>query len=1541
MVKLLKISSLRLVMFLWLLAFGAGYAIANDNSSDATLGDANSNVVEDVMVYDFEANPELLDGLANNVTSWNAANHHVTISINNYSFVLHNCLQGNGYLSIRGDYKDNDTGDDPGYVSGSMKGTMTKLTIDKNAGSGIIYVLIEAEDGQVKTIQKEVSGKGTVEFTMSGDELIKDAKSITIKTNFRCNIKKISITRQIEKSTSDAPWVYFRTLTSDVSNIKEYRIGKEPTEAVKRGQIVQLVSDGIEGFDPVSAMSNPFVVVYTVNGKNPEFSAEKSGDGKYWKNGNDNDASGNAIGKEGYVYRRGIALNSDGNSVTVKVAIFKVNGVKEDGSVDYVNITPEGEPYTMTFNLDNSTQPTRDNVKFIPTTLTASDATTYDPKMAVLDPTENVTVTETGQDGLSTILAKFSTNDRYDVQSLLNASSVTPAINHKSMKSSSKTMGMRKVSAMIYTQTGLASNMVNEGSYWFVPQRKQLYLKASSTTMTADGVINLNIAKGETTNNHALIAVEAYYKDGDKEVAVDWSKLSLKKENISISDKEVAAIDGDITYSEDKTKAYFNVLGKDNGSALFVVHTEKTNDVTENADNFTTASTSFNVNASGADRMAPPTISPNSMNFDRAFDATITGYEGAVTYYMVHQSGNIMTMAEGDETNNEPTAGDIIEASKNPGTDQTIPYAGIINGAGQQTLRINPTNNGVFTVYAVAEPQQDGVNTEMSHVVKTTYTYTKLNAPTLTPGIEGTSTAYPFDGTLSVEANVEATNAKIYYTVDEDLKFTINSNGTITTNATLFNASTPATISNTAVVRAIAYSEELGIVSNIVTYRYAKKSTDITEPVFYIDGNYEHPYTNGDKYIGDLSQKKVVIKASYYDANGIEQTIGGESVDWNNTLYHIYYTIDGTDISSTSLQYKGAFNIYNAKDNIKITACVYADGELSDGTRGDRSMSDVSVLHTLNSSIAYWETSETNAPNGVLNNRKASITKDGNTLVNIEFGGGKGAQDTDLTWHHYVSKEYATGNPIDNIGKYTITPALDADEEVADVKDEMGNLWNHSKANTQEVGFQTHKATFGLPASGAYVKFEPLQNGTLTIWCCQEGALFYSNKSTDRESFNEGFLRKRPAYFVDEAGRSLKPESVEAAGVLSYNWNTMATPDSWNGLGEDPVNNISQTLYTKKQTANIYNMFNSVILAKGAQLNSPLQPLIVYLNTEENKTVAGFNVTQEPFTKETDDSGKDYIDDPVIDGTGVCLPSASYMKYTFPVKAGKTYFFFGWMTKIGIRGFGFLPDAKAEEATNLTMNSGTTATEKNDFNNYTDKTYNVTLNRTFAANKWTTLVVPFSVSASQLQNVFGEGTKTLHYRTISDGTMYFFEHYHKMIVAGTPILVKPANEVKNPVFKNVTIESNEVSDRPCNDYGFEDITNTDYQMMGSYDPQTVMNGNYYLATDGKVKRLNSKNGSATLGGSRAYIVGSKDGIPVSLYRMAKSTYDNLTPTDMDDETTDIDIIDADGSEDGLFSGSTNDKVVNIDGTVVGSANDGTDGLAKGVYIVKGKKIIVK
>ena len=84
----------------------------------------------------------------------------------------------------------------------------------------------------------------------------------------------------------------------------------------------------------------------------------------------------------------------------------------------------------------------------------------------------------------------------------------------------------------------------------------------------------------------------------------------------------------------------------------------------------------------------------------------------------------------------------------------------------------------------------------------------------------------------------------------------------------------------------------------------------------------------------------------------------------------------------------------------------------------------------------------------------------------------------------------------------------------------------------------------------------------------------------------------------------------------------------------------------------------------------------------------------------------------------------------------------------------------------------------------------VTLTRSFPTDQWTTMVVPFSASAEQVQTAFGNGTEIATVNRLTNDELYFTKQ--NAITANEPVLIKVAtvNSDNTYTFNNVTVENN-------------------------------------------------------------------------------------------------------------------------------------------------------
>lgn len=490
----------------------------------------------------------------------------------------------------------------------------------------------------------------------------------------------------------------------------------------------------------------------------------------------------------------------------------------------------------------------------------------------------------------------------------------------------------------------------------------------------------------------------------------------------------------------------------------------------------------------------------------------------------------------------------------------------------------------------------------------------------------------------------------------------------------------------------------------------------------------------------------------------------------------------------------------------------------------------------------------------------------------------------------------------------------------ADVESELGN--GSIGKNDKEEYFhcralsQLHEKTFALPAKGSFFKFEPEANGKLTVFVEQQGAIHNVSGKLYPEK-----VRKRPVYFLDETGKSIEANfAYTSSKVNKTDWETIrktaniADDSFYTKEYMDKLQAYYQNIIDGNDTT--FTNFNSAVAdadkRKALTLGTSIQPIIVLHEKCNAEILKGDGMS------ETGDTEYDH--------TGYMLISEGYVTYEFPVQAGKTYYLFASRTKLALSGFCFDKDAdyKTENLQNVTLEGdkdNATTIEGLTVGNQ----YNVTLNRTFGAKKWYAVVLPFCVSQKQMKSVFGDGVKVLHYSDVTGTDLNLFEHFYQMIVGGTPVLVKPSQEVTNPVFNNVTLTSKEVVD----------IVNTGFKCTGSWNNVDFPAYSYFIdaKTNSFYQYDPTKVETGTVkphaGAFRSWIIASENA------STAKQLTMHINGIEEQGETTAIwNAIsgndDAEVASKGIYS---------LSGQKMNAAD--TSSLPKGIYIVNGKKFIVK
>lgn len=186
----------------------------------------------------------------------------------------------------------------------------------------------------------------------------------------------------------------------------------------------------------------------------------------------------------------------------------------------------------------------------------------------------------------------------------------------------------------------------------------------------------------------------------------------------------------------------------------------------------------------------------------------------------------------------------------------------------------------------------------------------------------------------------------------------------------------------------------------------------------------------------------------------------------------------------------------------------------------------------------------------------------------------------------------------------------------------------------------------------------------------------------------------------------------------------------------------------------------------------------------------------------------------------------------------------------------------------------------------------VRLKRTLSKDHWNTLAVPFSTTLTG---------RVREYDYADGNTMKFKDAAG--IEAGKPYLVKPDENVENPVFANVTLSS----------AAPQTVTNGNYSFVGLYSPSALATNKteLFLKSDGKLYYPAA--GSAHLPGMRAY------------FKVPEGQLVRLLPDDAD-VTSVVDVEQRQTVTDG-------NALYDLQGRKVTQ-------LKKGVYIRDGKKIII-
>jgi hypothetical protein len=200
---------------------------------------------------------------------------------------------------------------------------------------------------------------------------------------------------------------------------------------------------------------------------------------------------------------------------------------------------------------------------------------------------------------------------------------------------------------------------------------------------------------------------------------------------------------------------------------------------------------------------------------------------------------------------------------------------------------------------------------------------------------------------------------------------------------------------------------------------------------------------------------------------------------------------------------------------------------------------------------------------------------------------------------------------------------------------------------------------------------------------------------------------------------------------------------------------------------------------------------------------------------------------------------------------------------------------------------------------------NITLKRTFNAGKWNTIALPFDLSDAETKAAFGSDAKvatfseTPNVEGYNDSEISFEIAPDAAITANEPVLLKTSTEETTFTFKGKTIEAGEAK-----------IEGVNFDFVGTYAASTTIAEKDYFISNDKLWR---STGNTTIKGTRAYLKGKTADARIAEFSIGEG------------ETTGISTIATQKADNAAYD---------MQGRRV-------ETLKKGIYVVNGKKVVVK
>ena len=507
---------------------------------------------------------------------------------------------------------------------------------------------------------------------------------------------------------------------------------------------------------------------------------------------------------------------------------------------------------------------------------------------------------------------------------------------------------------------------------------------------------------------------------------------------------------------------------------------------------------------------------------------------------------------------------------------------------------------------------------------------------------------------------------------------------------------------------------------------------------------------------------------------------------------------------------------------------------------------------------------------------------------------------------------------------------------------------------------------FTLPCRGGYLKFDTHKTGTLTIYVWQNGSINAAETSDSKKLGS----KPRLGYWFDQDGWVKQPKvapiTKQPITNSKYGHDTfcdaLKTEDKlkakWTADNDDadivpmllrPYTNSAKTAFYAESGPG-HNVDNPYYWMTSNDIKK---------NLDEEQTIISKKITPVPYHN------------------GYMVPEESYLKYVIDVVAGKTYYFYGMMTKVGYVGMNFIEDNEVadvdnQEALHLQNTDNMETIVSGRAHDYT--IYNeATLPSNYRAGKWNTICLPFALSEQQVEEAFGKGTQLTLYNGLikkgKDYTIKYLSHVDGNILPGQPYFIKPSGKDANGqdlptdangilgstvdgqtgtriTFNTVVIDKKQFDPATCVYSSDSDVDNSGaatgtkgFKFLGSYAPTPIDQYSYLInPSTGLLRQYTGTSGKGSLNPYRAYLWPNTDDVKhnalsqidfeeASIIEYAWLENQPLDPTDV--ISLEEEVVEA------LNSGRL--QMPNKAYNLMGQEIDPTS--AKGLVIINGKKVM--